>query len=106
MDNSIRFSLPANLTDLRKRIDAVDEAILGLVAERVELVKLVQKLKRMNGLPVRSYEREEEIFARARRIAYRLGMAGDNAVEIIRQCISFCLNTAGTDEEVDNLNAG
>ena len=106
MDNSIRFSLPANLADLRKRIDAVDEAILGLVAERVELVRLVQKLKRMNGLPVRNYEREEEIFARARRIAYRLGMAGDNAVAIVRQCIAFCLDSAGTDEEADSLNAG
>ena len=106
MDNSIRFSLPANLADLRKRIDAVDETILGLVAERAELVKLVQKLKRTNGLPVRNFEREEEIFDRARRIAYRFGLAGDNAVAIIRDCIASCLSSAGVSEEGGNVNAG
>ena len=106
MDNSIRFSLPATLGDLRRRIDAVDESILRLVAERVELVKEVQNLKRANHLPVRCYEREEEIFVRARGIAYRLGIAGDNAVAIIRQCIASCLDSAGVDEELDNLNAG
>lgn len=106
MNESIRFSLSAKLAELRKRIDAVDESILGLVAERAELVKDVQALKRINGLPVRNYEREEEIFERVRRIAFRHGLAGDNAVAIIRHCIASCLSSAGVDEEIDNLNAG
>jgi len=106
MNESIRFSLSSNLANLSKRIDAIDETILRLVAERAELVKDVQILKRANGLPVRNYEREEEIFERVRRIAFRRGLAGDNAVAIIRQCIASCLSSAGVDEEIDNLNAG
>ena len=106
MNKSIRFSPSARLAELRKRIDAVDETILRLVAERAELVKDVQILKRANGLPVRNYGREEEIFERVRRIAFQRGLAGDNAVAIIRQCIASCLNSAGVDEEIDNLNTG
>lgn len=106
MNESIRFSLSAKLVELRKRIDAVDETILKLVAERAELVKDVQILKKTNGLPVRNYEREEEIFERVRRIAFRHGLAGDDAVTIIRQCIASCLNSAGVDEAIDTLNTG
>lgn len=106
MDNSIRFTPPEKLIGLREQIDAVDETILKLVVERAELVKDVQNFKRANGFPVRSYEREEEIFVRARQVAYRLGMAGDNAVAIIRQCIASCLGAAGVDGEIDNRNAG
>ncbi len=106
MHESTRFSLSAKLADLRTRIDAVDETILRLVAERADLVKDVQILKRENGLPVRNRKREEEIFERVRRIAFRQGLAGDYAVAIIRQCIASCLGSAGLDQEIDNLNAG
>lgn len=99
MENAIRLSLPAELTDLRKRIDAIDETILKLIAERAGLVKHVQDLKCANGMPVRSNERELEMFARARGVAYRLGLSGDDAVRIIRQSIAACLNAAGVGEE-------
>jgi len=106
IDDSTRFSRPVNLADLRKRIDAIDESILTLFAERAGLVRHVQNLKRTCSMPVRSYEREEEMFARARGIARRLGIAGDDAVALIRQCIVFCLDSAGADAEVDKLDTG
>lgn len=99
MDNPVHFSLPADLTDLRKRIDTIDETILKLVAERAGVVRDVQDLKRANGMPVRSDKRELEMFARARRVAYRLGISGDDAVRIVRQCIASCLNAAGVGKD-------
>lgn len=106
MDESIRFSLPAKLADLRGRIDVIDEKILTLIAERAGLVRDVQELKRANCLPVRCHEREEEMFSRARGIAHRLGIAGDDAVAIIRQCIASCLDSARVAGEIDTLNTG
>lgn len=106
MDNAIDYSPSSSLTDLRRRIDAIDETILALVADRVELVKDIQRLKHAIGLPVRSHERERDMFARARRIGSRLGIAGDDAVIMIRQCIASCLSAAGVDTEDDPRAAG
>jgi chorismate mutase-like protein len=52
------------LEALRRQIDAVDERILGLVAERVELVLRVGELKRASGAAVYDPERERRVLDR------------------------------------------
>lgn len=104
--DAMRTPRSLGLSDLRKRIDAIDEEILTLVAERAEWVREVQSLKRASGLPVRSQDREREMFLRARRIASRLGLAGDEAVNVIRQCIVSCLSAHEVDREDDTRSAG
>jgi chorismate mutase-like protein len=52
------------LEALRRQIDAVDERILELVAERVELVLRVGELKRTSGAAVYDPERERRVLER------------------------------------------
>lgn len=54
------------LTALRARIDAVDDALVGLMVERLALAAEAGATKRAAGLPVRDATREAEILARAR----------------------------------------
>lgn len=57
------------IEDLRARIDAIDETILGLLAERVRVVIDVGEYKRERGLPVYDAERERSILERISRAA-------------------------------------
>jgi chorismate mutase-like protein len=57
------------LEALRRQIDAIDERILGLVAERVRLVLRVGELKRSSGTAVYDPERERRVLERLARRA-------------------------------------
>lgn len=52
------------ITDLRKRIDQIDHAILDLLAERLSVVHAVGEEKQRKGLPVFDPKREERLLAR------------------------------------------
>ncbi|MDX2051939.1 MAG: chorismate mutase [Polyangiaceae bacterium] len=54
----------SDITSLRERIDAVDQQILALVAERVRIVLAVGDYKRARGLPVYDPVREREMLER------------------------------------------
>ncbi|NLA05388.1 MAG: bifunctional chorismate mutase/prephenate dehydratase [Firmicutes bacterium] len=53
------------LTELRSKIDAVDEAMLGLFLERMGYSEKVAECKRKESLPLLNREREREILAKA-----------------------------------------
>ena len=53
-----------DISDWRKKIDAVDTAMLQLINLRAELVLEVGRLKKDNGLALRAPAREEAIVAR------------------------------------------
>ena len=52
------------LTELRKKIDGVDEDILALVLKRFDLVDQVADVKKANKIPVFVPGREDEILDR------------------------------------------
>lgn len=52
------------ITDLRKRIDEIDRALLALLAERLSVVHAVGEEKLRKGLPVFDPKREEGLLAR------------------------------------------
>lgn len=51
------------LSELRARIDTVNDEILNLFLERMELVEQVSEYKKANHLPIRNRQREREILA-------------------------------------------
>jgi chorismate mutase len=57
------------LDDLRAKIDTIDQTILGLLAERIQVVIDVGEYKRERGLPVYDPERERSILERIARLA-------------------------------------
>jgi chorismate mutase/prephenate dehydratase len=52
------------LEALRQRIDALDEQVLALVAERARVVASIAALKRAEGVPLKDPAREREILGR------------------------------------------
>lgn len=65
------------LSGLRLAIDAVDDALLLLVAGRQHCVRAAGDLKRAAGLPLRDPRREAEVRARAQRLGRRVGLGGE-----------------------------
>jgi chorismate mutase-like protein len=57
-------TVDSELEALRRQIDAVDEKILELVAQRVELVLRVGELKRLSGAAIYDPERERRVLER------------------------------------------
>lgn len=54
------------LKELRNKIDAVDEAVVELLAERQKVVDRVVALKKAHNLPVRHPAREEDLISKRR----------------------------------------
>ena len=52
-----------DISELRARIDVVNDDILKLFLERMDLVEQVGEYKKAHGLPVRNRQREREILA-------------------------------------------
>jgi chorismate mutase-like protein len=59
----------ANLDDLRKDIDRVDEVLVRLLNERARVVCEIGRMKKQSGLEVYQPEREKQVLAHVRSIA-------------------------------------
>jgi isochorismate pyruvate lyase len=57
------------ITELREQIDAVDEKLIKLLAERQRLVEAVIAVKHRDGLPARIPARVDYVIDRARVLA-------------------------------------
>lgn len=49
-----------NITDLRNQIDALDEKLIDVLAQRFFFVKKIGEQKKTLGIPVQDKDREEE----------------------------------------------
>ena len=91
-DVELAWPDPVSIPGLRRRIDAVDDALARLLAERAELTAAVQRLKDVPGQAGRDREREDQIVARMARVAPGLGE--DRIRRIMQQVISESLDAA------------
>jgi chorismate mutase-like protein len=73
------------IEDWRRKIDAIDTALLQLVNLRAELAVEVGKLKKEEGLSVRNPEREQQILSRMKSL--NPGPLPDDAVTRIFRLI-------------------
>jgi chorismate mutase len=51
-----------DISDWRKKIDAMDEQIVQLISQRAEAAKAIGELKRKADLPVYEPQREQAVF--------------------------------------------
>jgi chorismate mutase/ribosomal protein S18 acetylase RimI-like enzyme len=83
---------PASLEGMRRRIDAIDDRLATLLAERAGLTARIQTLKEVPGHAGRDAEREDQIVARMARRAPELGQ--QRIRRIMHQVISESLDAA------------
>jgi chorismate mutase / prephenate dehydrogenase len=88
------------LDRLRRRIRNLDAAMLGLMAERMELAREVGQEKRGAGIPLRDFEVEKRVLARAAASAETLGLAPDLARGVMRQLVEEACRV----QEIDHFS--
>ncbi|WP_448952254.1 chorismate mutase [Labrys neptuniae] len=89
------------LADLRREIDAIDEKLVRLLADRLKVVQRVVKVKHRDGLPANIPERVEEVVATVCRRAEAEGLPPDLAELIWRDMVAWII-----DYENRHLSAG
>lgn len=86
-----RTLTPDELLELRQRLDAIDDGIVDLIAERQAIVTTIGEHKMKSGAPLRHYAREREVIDRGVARAESLGMSGRVAREIFETLIHHSL---------------
>lgn len=74
------------LADLRAQLDAIDDQLLVLLAQRARVVAQAWASKRARGVSIRDAQREASILAQARQRAVELGLDPD-AVAVVMALI-------------------
>lgn len=80
-----------DMATLRAHIDALDERLIGLLAERHALIDRAAQIKSGIGWPARIDARVEEVVANARRHAAAAGLDADLIEDIWRQLIEAAI---------------
>jgi len=93
--------MPYNdLRELRDRLDALDDDLVSLVARRMDLVAEIGRVKRAAGRPDRDQGREDEVMARARKAAVRVGVPPELAVSLLQSLVRASLQVQEQDRVV------
>src|SRR5262245_844039 len=78
-----------NLNQLRKRVDKLDESLLGLLNQRGDLVRLIGGLKEKNGRPVFVPGRERALLDRLK-IKNKGPLPAGAVEEVFREIVHAC----------------
>ncbi len=79
----------AQLSELRRRLDEIDEAILRLLAERLRLVREIALVKIRLGLPVIDKSREEEVKKRWSELSSKLSLPTQLVSKILEATLQY-----------------
>ena len=93
---------PAELLELRNRLDEIDSGIVDLIAERQAVVTTIAEHKLKTGLPLRHYEREREVIDRGVARAQNLGLSATVARDILQTLIRHSLGNQETHKLVQS----
>ena len=80
----------ADLNQLRKKVDAVDEQIIQALSERVKICKAIGAAKNEQKMPVKDADREKEVYQLARKRAVELALDPDQAEAVYREIVNMC----------------
>ncbi len=75
---------------LRRRIDEIDDQILGALCERVRVCKAIGDAKRTQGLAVKDSSRENEVYKRIRAKAAEFGLEAGQVEAVYREIVNMC----------------
>jgi chorismate mutase/prephenate dehydrogenase len=92
----------AELAELRRRLDAIDDSIIDLAAERQAIVTAISANKLRTSAPLRHYEREAEVIGRGTARAEKLGLSPRLARDILETLIHHSLENQETHKLVSS----
>jgi len=80
-----------SMIELRKEIDAIDEALIDLLALRATYIDRAIDLKRIEGLPARTVDRVAEVFTNVRKKAADASFDEDLAEALWKELIEWSI---------------
>jgi len=93
---------PDELERLRQRLDAIDDGIVDLIAERQDVVNTIGDHKLKTGAPLRHFAREREVIERGMERAESLGLSGRLARDVLETLIHHSLGKQETNQLVSS----
>lgn len=81
-----------DMPSVRAEIDALDERLIAMLAQRSRLIDRAARIKTVESLPARIDWRVEEVVANARRHAAREGLDPDLIEALWRQIIDAAID--------------
>ena len=97
-----KVTTTAELAELRRRLDAIDDSIIDLAAERQAVVSMISDYKLRTAAPLRHYEREAEIIERGTARAESHGLSRRLARDILETLIHYSLENQETQKLVSS----
>jgi chorismate mutase len=88
------------ISALRKKVDEIDEKILCSLKERVEVCKSIGAIKREHGIPIRDYEREDEVYNNILRKVSELELNPKKVRAIYRKIIAMSAHAQEDDAKI------
>ena len=82
---------------LRKKIDTIDENFVLLLKDRIEFCKRIGKVKEENGLAVKYFRREDEVYLHIMGKALELGLDPQKVEAIFKQIIALGISVQGAE---------
>jgi len=82
---------------LRKKIDTIDENFVLLLKDRIEFCKRIGKVKEGNGLAVKDFRREDEVYLHIMGKALELGLDPQKVEVIFKQIIALGISVQGAE---------
>ena len=79
------------MSELRREIDALDVALIDLLAVRSRYIDRAIDLKRIEGLPARTHDRVREVIGKVRATAFARGMDEDLVEKLWRDLIEWSI---------------
>jgi len=80
----------ADIKQLRKRIDDVDNQILNALGERVRICKAIGSAKKAQGIPIKDSDREREVYKNARHKAAKLSLDPAQVEAVYHEIVNMC----------------
>jgi|WetSurMetagenome_2_1015567.scaffolds.fasta_scaffold15094_3 chorismate mutase / prephenate dehydratase len=80
----------AEIIQLRKKVDAIDDQILSAIRERVKVCKAIGAAKKKQGKPVRDTARENEVYERVKEKSAELGLDVGLVEAVYREIVNMC----------------
>jgi chorismate mutase len=82
---------------LRKKIDEIDEKIAVLLRNRMELCKRIGAIKRENGIAIRDFQREDEVYLHIMGKALELKLDLQKVESIFKEIIALSVSVQGAE---------
>ena len=91
----------ADIRQLRKRIDTMDEQILHALGERAKICREIGLAKKNQAIPIRDVMRESQVYRHVREKAAQFTLDPDQVEAVYREIVNMCSSVQESKEKCE-----